>query len=185
MEDVRSGKTTGKELPLVIYYLSEPKDVFRLVNEISKVLGRCRVSDLDRTVFRYAEVEDNQILLALSLEREDIGVREGITECLACDLESEVSKYTEGLNLFEMSNGLYAVDISEYLDNKEKLRDIFLTLLDASKDIYLDMSNSCERIAWNPDYIDGKYVLAQGIITSTRGREDDYKQFKDINIGLC
>lgn len=187
MKDVRSSKTTNLRIECVNYYLSDTGDVFRVINEISKVLGGAKMRNLSGYVFRYAKFTDMELLIVAALPKEECFTRKIKHSLYADELEDFTRNQVKdlGVDITELEDGMYAVDVSEYLQDITKLSEICSTLLSTDKDIWLNMGEGLtERIAWKPDYINNHYVLVQSIIPSS-GEVDDIVEVKGNMLKLC
>lgn len=187
MKDVRIGKTDDLGVSCVTYYLSDTKDIFRVVNEVSKALGGIgKIGELPY-IFRYNKGNDEtgEILVVVSVGKEDEYPRVPKKEevITAEDLEDHVKQLLDGLNYFEMDNGLFAVEVP--LEDMDGLSEVCSKLLCADADIWLYMGDCPQRIAFKPDYIDNKYVLAQYTIPCLKKDSDDVKVVKGLSIPIC
>ena len=187
MRDVRAGKTDELHVDCVTYYLSDSKDVFRVINEISRATGGIvKIGELPY-VFRYARgnEETGEVLVVVCVGKDDECSRVPKKEdnVKAGELENHIKQLLNGLNYFEMENGLYAVEPP--LDDAEELSRVCSKLLCADADIWLYMGDCPQRIAFKPDYIEDKYVLAQYIIPCIKKDSDEVKSVKELEIPLC
>lgn len=192
MRDARVGKSDINRIGVVTYYLSEAKDVFRLVNEISKALNGTKMKDLNTCVFRYNRSEEvGEVFISVAFEKEDISkgkVKKNCNPLSAGEFDEAcfklISDISEGLDVnlphFETDKGLYAVDVTGYLDDTNTLSELCLAFLNAKSDIWLNVDVDVDRIAWKPDYIDGKYVFVQASIPSSKGEVNDTKTVGDV-----
>lgn len=186
MRDTRLGKTDNLKAPIVIYYLSDTKDVFRVVNEISKALGAVSIGELPY-VYRYSKGNDDsgEVMVVCSIGKKEACERKPKNEDVlsAGDFDDNVKELLNGVDFFEMPNGFYAVKVD--IENNQEVTDLCEKLLNTSADLWLQMGNSAERVAFKPDYIDGQYVLAQYVIPCLSKDNDEIKSVKGIQIPVC
>ena len=173
MRDVRTGKSDNREVDLVTYYLSDSKDIFRIVNQISKAMQGVKMVDIPGYVFRYVSSQEvGEILVVASFGEKEIGERR-VSVVSAGDFDETtiniIHEVSEGLNITlefsELSNGFYAVNIDKYVkEDLEVLSKLCEKFLSFKSDIWLNMGENIGRVGWKPDYIDNKYVFAQSLI---------------------
>lgn len=192
MRDVRIGKSDNMEVGVVTYYLSDSKDIFRVVNQISKALEGVKMIDIPRYVFRYARGDEaGEILVVASFGETETGKRKadvisaGKFEEVTLDIIDKVSEEL-GLELefIELSNGFYAVDVDKYVkENSEVLSKLSENFLNSKSDIWLNMREDIGRVGWKPDYLDGRYVFAQALIPYSEDK-DAVNTIKDVVVTI-
>ena len=101
----------------------------------------------------------------------------------AGDFDDSVKELLNGVDFFEMPNGFYAVKVD--IENNQEVTDLCEKLLNTSADLWLQMGNSAERVAFKPDYIDGQYVLAQYVIPCLSKDNDEIKTVMGMQIPVC
>lgn len=180
MRDVRMGKSDNREVDLVTYYLSDSKDIFRIVNQISKAMQGVKMVDILGYVFRYViSQEVGEILVVASFGEKEIGERR-VSVVSAGDFDETtiniIHEVSEGLNITlefsELSNGFYAVNIDKYVkEDLEVLSKLCEKFLSFKSDIWLNMGENIGRVGWKPDYIDNKYVFAQSLIPYSKDKD--------------
>lgn len=192
MRDVRIGKSDNMEVGVVTYYLSDSKDIFRVVNQISKALEGVKMIDTPGYVFRYASGDEaGEILVVASFGETETGKRKadvisaGKFEEATLDIIDKVSEEL-GLELefVELSNGFYAVDVDKYVkENSEVLSKLSENFLNFKSDIWLNMGEDIGRVGWKPDYLDERYVFAQALIPYSEDK-DAVNTIKDVVVTI-
>lgn len=192
MRDVRIGKSDNMEVGVVTYYLSDSKDIFRVVNQISKALEGVKMIDIPGYVFRYDRGDEvGEILVVASFGETETGKRKadvisaGKFEEVTLDIIDKVSEEL-GLELefIELSNGFYAVDVDKYVkENSEVLSKLSENFLNSKSDIWLNMGEDIGRVGWKPDYLDGRYVFAQALIPYSEDK-DAVNTIKDVVVTI-
>ena len=179
MKDTRYGKTVkGNEV--VYYYLSDAKDLFRLVDKLTKNL-HVNLFVSSQNSIRYKKGykgEDNSVLLTMILAEENRGeIKE--TDVKNAISAGEVDDYFEeflgDLPKFELENGLYAVDVTDIIDNDEKAYKIYEKLFNENADFYLEMGGSINKFSWKPTVLGEKYIIRPAV-SNVSADEPDFIQ---------
>lgn len=184
MKDTRYGKTSGGN-EVVYYYLSDGKDVFRLIEGLLRKLHtNLFVYPTNSVRFKqgYKNEEDN-VLCVMILSNDAMAEK---PDCRGKDVlaANEVEEYMKELlndigfevGTIEMVNGLYAIDITEFVDDNEKICRLYERFLNQDADFCLQMGEDVGVLTWRPSVLESRYVLKPVITSQSKGSEPDFIQ---------
>lgn len=184
MKDTRYGKTSGGN-EVVYYYLSDGKDVFRLIEGLLKKLHTnlfVYPNNSVRFVQGYKSENDN-VLCVMILSNDAIAENSNLRgrEVLSAD---EVGEYANKLikeldfkvDTIELVNGLYAIDVTEFVDDDTKIYELYMKLFNQDADFYLQMGDDVELFTWRPSVLETRYVIKPVITYQSGGSEPDFIQ---------
>lgn len=183
MKDTRYGKTVkGNEI--IYYYLSDAKDLFRLVDELTRKLHvNLLIAPGNSVRFKKGyKSEANNVVFAMILAEENRGeVKEADTKnaISAGEVDDCFEKFLGDLPKFELENGLYAVDVTDIIDDNEKMYEIYGKLFNKDADFYLEMGGSTNKFSWKPTVLGEKYIIRPAVSNVSADEPDFIQNGKD------
>lgn len=146
---------------IVIYFLDNASDVLRVLNAVQKAAPGFAFCEMPKNYMRYAIADSGQVYLIAGVAKEEGIVREDIDILSAGDLDfyAERVKETLGVDLIEMDNGLYQIDLNKYLSSNADLEYVLMNLMNSDWDFNLGMGEVDVHYAWMPVLDKDRYVL--------------------------
>lgn len=191
MKEAKKGRThAGYEV--VVYVLSSVKEVESIWKKIRDVLvestgrGDWDFSKSENSFVRFAKVNDELYLFAGTTGKDATAInrkRDNIPDYSSLEAQSQMLVATGDYDTFETPRGMIAVDLTAYLDDEEKLEEIYSKLLNSECDFNMDLG-SMVHMSWKPCFLDGKFVVVPLATPSSTTDTWDYKEVEGTIVNL-
>ena len=183
MKDTRYGKT-AKGNEIIYYYLSDAKDLFRLVDELTRKLHvNLLITSGNSVRFKKGyKSEANNVVFAMILAEENRGEVKGANvknAISAGEVDDYFEEFLGDLPKFELESGLYAVDVTDIIDDSEKMYEIYEKLFNKDADFYLEMGGSINKFSWKPTVLGEKYIIRPAVINVSADKPDFIQNGED------
>lgn len=158
MKNVHMGKSDSKT-EIVIYNLDDAKDILRIVNESKKIVPSYDFADMDNSYMRFCIVKEELYAIAGIMEDEFVNTpKKELPTYYADEIEEVFKDKLKGYDLVETKEGFLAIVLDGYLDDNEKLKELFSKYMSANEDFNMVLGESM-HMCWMPSVVDGLYVL--------------------------
>lgn len=192
MKNVKKGRThAGFEV--VTYELSSVFEVEALWRKIKSIIEESTgkknfdFSQAENSFVRFVDVDGSLYLIVgtTGSDQTTYGLNKDIlTDYSADDAVLKMVSDLMGYESFETDRGLFALDVSKYQEDEEKLTEIYKKLLCSDSDFNMDLG-SMVHMSWKPSFANNKFVIIPACTPSTTSSTWDYKELKGVQVNLC